>query len=360
MERTECIICNNNIEFLYELKKMPISLSPTNQDKSTDKFEDQCIYYCKKCSSVQLKNLIDPSILYESAHNLTFHLPLWNEHHYEFSKFIMDNYKYDSLMEIGGSSGALYDKLKEFNIKYSCIDMCKANFDTKNIEYIVGNCENYNFNNVKSIALSHVFEHLYNPNKFIENIDNNNITSVYISIPNMTKLLENESSSVLHYEHTYFVDKYLTEYMFSIKGYKLVKYNEFKSHSIFMLFEKTNCPVINLESRDYIIEKVLSIYMNMTKRFSKYIIKNNSFIIPSGHMGQLVYTMAKPGSILGFLDNDPMKQNKRLYGTPYKAYPISKLNEFKDNINIYIYAGPYLNEILKQLEQYKNVTIYII
>jgi len=360
MERKTCVICSTKLCMLYTLDDMPISLSVTTDSVENDIISQQYVSYCTYCGCVQLSNLIDPNILYGTSHNLTFMLPMWNEHHEQFYKFILETIQYDSIMEIGGSSGALYNKIKSSHLEYSCIDVCAPSFDTNSINYIIGNCEEYSFSNVNCIAMSHVFEHLYNPAKFIDNIANN-IKSIYISIPNMEYLLENKSSSIIHYEHTYFIDKYFMEYLFSQKEFELIHYKEFKNHSLFFEFRKTNCNPLNIVFRDNIYKHMYDIYNNIVDRFMKYHIPPNSFIIPGGHMGQLLYSINKPISILGFLDNDVAKHNKRQYGTPYCIYPYDILNTYKDQeINIYIYAGPYTNEILKQLDAYNNLKIFIV
>lgn len=361
MERTNCVICNDVLHELYTLPNMPISLSVTTANIENDIILTQHVSYCKQCGCVQLSKLIDTNILYGTSHNLTSMLPTWNDHHAHFSKFILDSMKYESIIEIGGSSGALYNKIKSSNIEYSCIDICEPSFDTTSIKYIIGNCEEYVFDNVNCVAMSHVFEHLYNPNNFIDNIAVNNVKSIYISIPNMTYLLETMSASIIHYEHTFFIDKYFMEYLFSQKGYKLVNYTEFKNHSLFFEFEKTYCTPLNITFRESIHKSILNISDNLMDRFMKHTIPPNSFIVPGGHMGQLLYSMAKPTSILGFLDNDTAKHNKRQYGTCHYIYPFNTLNMYKDQeINIFIYAGPYTSELLKQLSVYNNINIIVV
>lgn len=359
MERIKCVICENKLEKLYLIHDVPISLSVTDQKIDTDVFDKQDVRYCENCGCVQLKNLINPEILYTTTHNLTYTHPMWDDHHNNFSRFILTTINNNSIMEIGGSSGALYNKIKNANLEYSCIDLCQANFDVSNIKYVIANCENYKFNNVSCIAMSHVFEHLYDPKKFIENIDQHNIKTVYISIPNMINLLDNKSSSIIHNEHTFFIDDIFIRYLFSRKGYELINSKKFKNHSIFYQFEKTNCKVSELLNREYIKNTMYDIYLNLQDRFTNCIFQENSFIVPAGHMGQLVYNVSKPKSILGFLDNDKAKQGKRQYGTPYNIFPFDELNKYQSEINIYIYAGVYVNELLSQLNIYKNVKIHL-
>jgi 2-polyprenyl-3-methyl-5-hydroxy-6-metoxy-1,4-benzoquinol methylase len=360
MERQKCIVCDKSIFFLYQIDLMPIILSQTYNKIDDDVFQDQQVYYCKHCSCVQLKNLIDPSILYQHPHNTTSALPTWKEHHATFSKFITESLDTNAIMEIGGSSGALYQHLKNEPIEYSCIDLCEANFDTSNCTYIIGNAEEYNYDNVDTVAMSHVFEHLYDPKLLLSNLSKNNISTIFISIPNMSALLNRRSSSIIHYEHTYYIDKYFTEYLLSEQGYSLTKYVEFKDHSLCMQFKKTNCEKQVIEPRHNIVEQIHDIYNSMYTRFQGQEISPTSYIIPAGHMGQLFYSIAKPSSIYGFLDNDPSKQGKRLYGTPYMIYPFDQLKRHSETIDVYIYAGPYLKEVVKQLEQYSNIRMTIL
>jgi hypothetical protein len=362
MERVKCIICNTTLDTLYILQNMPISLSVTTTSNEQDKVQELHLANCTTCGCVQLKKLTDPNILYETSHNLTFHLPLWQQHHNEFLDFILKSCPYTKILEIGGSSGALYSKLQEKtkNIEYSCIDICKPSFDTSNINYIVDNCETYDFTGNKCILMSHVFEHLYTPTTLIQNLAKTGVETVYISIPNMYSLLKNQSPSILHFEHTYYVDKYFCEYLFSQEGYSLDAFYQFKQHSIFMKFIKTNCTKIPIQMRKYIPEEISKIYKSIQSRFTKFTIPENSFIMPAGHLGQLFYTINCPTKIMGFLDNDTSKQGKRQYGTPYMIYPTEKLKNFNDRIFVYLYGGPYTSEIVEQLKQYSNVEIIIV
>jgi hypothetical protein len=339
---------------------MPISYSPTTSSSVFDIISEQIWVSCNECGCVQLKYLIDPNVLYNSTHNLTYTFPLWNQHHTSFSDFILNNIQHNNLMEIGGSSGALYNKLKGSNINYSCIDLCEASFDTSNIKYEIANCENYMFINNNCIAASHIFEHLYEPTKFIKNISKQNIDSVFISIPNMEILLEKNNPLILNYEHTYYIDTYFIQYLFSKEGYSLIKSEIFKEHSLFFYFKKTNCNEIKLEYRISIKDTFIKINEKINNTIKNIDIKENSFIVPGGYLGQIIYTINRPKSILGFLDNDISKQNKRLYGTPYYMYSFDKLKEYNQLINLYVFAGPYINEICNQLKNYNNILINII
>ena len=87
-------------------------------------------------------------------------------------------------------------------------------------------------------------------------------------------------------------------------------------------------------------------------------IKESSFICPAGLYGQLLMYYYKDIKILGFLDNDKTKQNRRVYGSPYYVYSFDIILEYK-NSTIYLLGGLYNNEIKKQINSY-NINCEII
>ena len=58
------------------------------------------------------------------------------------------------------------------DVDYTTLDMFRNNELPTSVKFIKGNCETYCYSGFNTIILSHVFEHLYNPRKFIENIKN--------------------------------------------------------------------------------------------------------------------------------------------------------------------------------------------
>ena len=253
-------------------------------------------------------------------------------------------------------SGILYNNILKLrkDIEYTCIDLCENPEPIHGIIFRKGNCEDCSFENTNTIIMSHVFEHLYNPAKFVENISKHDVKSIIISIPNLKELLNNENINTLHFEHTYYIDKSYIEYLFSKNGYYLNDNYYFNNHSIFFHFVKKDHVPIKLINNIELKNKFNNLLL-VRNTISNIKIKPYSFIAPAGHFGQLVYTLCKPDSLLGFLDNDTSKQNHRVYGTPYMVYSYSKLKDYKDVI-VYVYGGPYSNEIVRQLESF-GVTI---
>lgn len=356
MIRSSCVICDGQLDELYTLQNAPVTFSPVTTPYETDVYNDISMSFCTSCSCVQLKTLIDQTVLYSESHNGTADTPTWKEHHSQFADFVR-NHNIQRITEIGGSSGSLYRHIKD-DVDYACLDLCEPSTEIPN--FIKANCETYDFTNTDTICMSHVFEHLYAPRRFIENISEH-VSTVIISIPNMNHLLSMKSSSIVFNEHTYFVDKHNAEWLFGQYGYVLKKSQEFKNHSIFMSFQKSPDPVnVTLENRTYIPKQMKAIFQDMFRRFSSIPRYENAYIAPAGHMGQLVYCHGKLDSIIGFLDNDTSKQSRRVYGTPYLALPFHTIQSM-DRPSIYVYAGVYTDEIVAQiLSINKTAKIYII
>lgn len=363
MLRDECVICEKGrLTELLTFKDYPITPSSSRQEASTDEFNDCIFSNCTVCGCIQLQNLIDPVKLYEHSHNSTEHTPTWKEHHTEFAEFISQRTS-ASLLEIGGNSGILYTLLKEKIPKYTILDICDSDTRPKTVMFLQGNCEDYNFGGYTHVALSHTFEHLYSPRRFVENLSAAQVSSVFLSIPNMDHLYVSKNISILHNEHTFFVGDTEIKYIFSLYGYSCASSYNFKFHSIFyhFVYQPGTTPMALCNT----IERSLTIqtYMNEFERSVKDTIINfPCFICPAGHYGQKIYYYLKQCSkyILGFIDNDVSKQGLRVYGTEASVYSPNVLQEYKHTpISIVLYAGPYVEELIQQLNTLHPNIFYI-
>lgn len=354
--RKECVICLGKLQFIFKRENYPITANPPNisQVYELDKYCDQSFFTCVNCSCVQMGNLIDPLLLYQGNHNNTYDTPTWKEHHLQFCKFIMKS-NIQTILEIGGN-GLLFKLINNSSLAYSCLDICNPIEKIDGIKYYQGNCENLYYPKGCNIVMSHVFEHLFNPRIFIENIDRSEIESLYISIPNMKRMVELNTPNIIHNEHTYYIDAVNLEWLLSQYNYELCEVHEFKQHSFFFHFRRNiQVQKQKLQNRHEIAKQICFQIENIN--FKSINIKPNSFIIPAGLYGQLLYYYKQP-NILGFIDNDKTKQNHRVYGTPHYVYDFNILLNNK-NATIYLLAGHYNSELKKQIQSF-NMDLEII
>jgi hypothetical protein len=364
MNRTNCAICNyKNLEHLYTLKDYPITPSSSKYDLSTDEFQDCVFVNCTQCGCVQLTKLIDPIKLYENFNKMIESTPTWKEHHKLFSMFIVENNKSDTILEIGSSSGPLYKLLCSTGVNYIMMDIADSEKRPLDVKFIKGNCEDYDFSGYNSLVLSHTFEHLYFPRKFVENLNKVKVQSVFISIPNIDELYASNNISILHNEHTYYVGNNEILYLFSEFGYTCKKSYNFKKHSLFYHFvydKNTEQIPFNINSPR--TENIKTIFLDYEHKMKNINIDKPCFICPSGHYGQKIYYYLQRFSehIQGFIDNDPLKQEKRVYGTSKYVYSPDILTKYKDKtVYVILYAGPYTDELKKQLSTIHSSIEYI-
>lgn len=363
MLRSKCVICDSPLkDEVYKLANFPITAAYSDLDHSTDEFQDCIFMSCNLCGCIQVKNLIDPLKLYLNSHNSTGISKLWCEHHREFADFIKSNNNLSKIIEVGGNSGILYTLLSNSNINYTILDLSDTSTRPSNIKYIQGNCEEFNFSTYESVILSHTFEHLYNPRSFIKNLRDAKVSSVFISIPNLESQCDDNNMCVLNYEHTYFVGDSEIKFMFSQFNYECKVSYDFRTHSKFYHFIYNPNANITLTPNFIYRDKIIDIFTKFS--IKPHNINTPCFICPAGIYGQKIhyYLNHYKKYIKGFIDNDPLKQNKRVYGTPLYVYsPEILATVSEDKVYVLLYAGHYSNEIKNQLNMiHTNIEFIII
>jgi len=324
-----------------------------SNENVTETFFNFTLLCCKSCNCLQLQNLVDPSILYSDLYTNATFSSSWEHHNIELTNFILNNTTDTSFLEIGANKGGLYKMLKnkQNNIRYNVLDMYKNNELDENIHFFEGNCETFDFTGFNALILSHVFEHLYSPLTFIQNVRNSNVHTLFISIPNFDYLLNEESITLLHSQHTFFCGLDYILYMFSLYQYKCESHFEYPGNFKSRMFKfvlDANVVPLSMPSRD--IELYKKIYITKMYNLRNTQIPENSYIFPSGIYGQYAYYFSKyKNNVLGFLDNNPERHNKKLYGTDKLVY--SPLTIERENITICICDCPYKEEIITGLKR---------
>lgn len=362
INRTSCVLCKSSIlEDFYTLKNFPILYISTTADEKDDIYIDFEYKICKVCRCVQFTSLIDPVILY-SCDNKLLLTPFWNDHHTTFSNFIKESINLTTICEIGGGSNPIYPFLKNDYLRYTILDIYENNNKIDNINYQIGNCENFIDYTDESILMSHTFEHLYNPHNFLESISKTCVKNIIISIPNFNSYLKNKSSLVfINNQHTFYYDQDSITTLFGSYGFIQKKVFNFKEHSLFFYFEKSNL-IIQKSIKPITVEKELFDHFNLRPlKIKQFNLNKKFYIMPSTTYGQVIYYfLNNKENVIGFIDNDPDKLNKRTYGTPLLTYLPSILSSNECN-DILIIKTLYFNEMYDQIKNInKNITIHTI
>jgi hypothetical protein len=349
--RSSCVLCKStSLQPFYRLTEFPLLNHSTLNDLSDDRYVDYEYCICDKCQCVQLLTLLDPSILYASD-NKTKLTALWEQHHSSFASFVSKGLRSSSICEIGGGSNNLSSYFPA--VRYSILDMYEPTVKDARIEYRTGNCEEFFDYTDKALLLSHTFEHLYSPHKFLKCLQESNVEQVFISVPNMKSWLENKTTCFLIFnQHTFYFDKDDIIALFSQYGFECDSNSEFQGHSLFFSFIRN--PLVNpiCIPRKTIAPKILEHFQEKETLAASISTSKKLFIMPSFYLGQLAYFFLKNHlEFIGFLDNDLNKVNKRLYGTPLNVFLPNEIQKYNpETTAILIVNSPYLSEMKEQLK----------
>ena len=369
INRTIDVITNStNLEDLHTVTDVPILMSCTTEEESTDIKKDLVWQISKDYGVIQLKNLIPLDVLYSIPHSGTTG-GMWLQHHQEFSKFL-SKFKPTSVLEIGGAHGILAtDYLKNNTIPWTIIEPNPFPVDNCPAKFIKGFFDD-KFSateKVDTIVHSHVFEHVYDPNEFMQNISNiiHTGNKLIFTLPNMQTMLENKYTNCINFEHTIFLTEPYIEYLLSKFGFKIIEKAYFKNHSIFYSTIRDDT-VIPAELDTNLYNKNKRLYLDYVKYYEDLIIELNNklkyttlpiYLFGAHVFSQYLLTVGLNSTkINSILDNDSKKQGKRLYGTSLKIQSPHVLKNGEAMVVI-LKAGIYNEEIKQDILENINPNI---
>ena len=170
--------------------------------------------------------------------------------------------------------------------------------------------------------------------------------------------------NAVFFEHPYYYDEKIIDLFLKRNGFKIKKKIYFgKQHSIFFITQKIN-KKYNLKYNNYKFNK--NLFLNLQK-----IINNNTkkilnhyksgkriFLFGANIFSQIITSKIPEKMIYGIVDNDKNKQNRYLYGTKIKVYPMQILEKIS-NCSLYLHAGEYEKEIKKQVRSINKKCLFI-
>jgi hypothetical protein len=341
----------------------------TDQEYHKDLFFEQEWVICDKCGCVQLKKLVNPSLLYSDNHSSGAIGETWKKHHTEFGKYIQ-RFKPQDICEIGGAHGFLAKTILTENrlIDYLMIEPAVSKI-VSGVRYINGFVEdNYEIlTNFHHIVHSHVLEHIYEPRLFLFEITKRMRSDalMHFSIPNIERLIKTKGTNSLNFEHTYYLHPIQLKILMKNLGLEIIELQKFEEHSFFVSVKKVphfyadEIPSIYHEGVEF--KKMIEEINFFSQRIDALLDQNQHTIYLFGaHVfSQSIYMELKSRykSLLGIIDNAESKQGKRLYGTDLKVHSPEILRKEK-NVVVALRASHYQEEVRNQILKINpNVTI---
>jgi 2-polyprenyl-3-methyl-5-hydroxy-6-metoxy-1,4-benzoquinol methylase len=369
-KRDEDVISGQaDLELIYSIKNFPVFVGISEDNIQNDKFVNMNFYISKSTGMVQLNPLVNLNTVYQASHNPGTIGQIWKNHHQALSDFLL---KFDKnvVLEIGGYSGILANKClqKNQNIIWTIVDPHVKQFDNK---IIIDNSffdENYE-SAVKYdlIVHSHLIEHVTNINSFLSTCHKHLSEDGYMvfSLPNFDMFIDKRLTNAINFEHTYFINEYFLSKLFELHGFELVeKSYYYKEFNIFYCVKKCESKTTDFDQSKYeeYKTKFLKYFediINFVKKVNSEISNQDDVFMFGGHVtSQFLLSLGlKESKITCLLDNDPNKQNKRLYGSNLIIQSPTILADY-DNPILILKNSSFDEEIKAQiLEINKNTKI---
>jgi 2-polyprenyl-3-methyl-5-hydroxy-6-metoxy-1,4-benzoquinol methylase len=184
-------------------------------------FEDLNWWINLKSGNVQIHPKVSLDKLYFKSHGSGTVGKTWKDHHEIFFKLVK-KYLKGNICEIGGGQNSILNKIKDLSkIKnFYCFDknlkLKKKNKKIKKITKFL-NIEYFKKNQllVDLVVHSHTFEHLYNPNKFLEDIKSimTKKGKHIFTMPNMLPMIKKGYANAMNFEHPFYYDEILVDYL---------------------------------------------------------------------------------------------------------------------------------------------------
>jgi 2-polyprenyl-3-methyl-5-hydroxy-6-metoxy-1,4-benzoquinol methylase len=350
------------LEDLHTLTNFPVFAGVVDHSYEEDLKANMVWSISHSSGLIQLKYLLPLDILYQTQTTTNAIGPTWMQHHKEFAKFIL-NYNPNSVFEIGGAHGILsveYSKYKD--IEWTILEPNPSPVNECKAKIIKGFFDN-EFNitdNIDTVIHSHVFEHLYEPVKFLKQLESfiKKGQKMLFSVPNLQSWLTNKFTNAINFEHTVYLTEPYIDYLLAKYGFKILeKKFVLDGHSIFYATVRdSNKTTPEISANLYYENK--KTYLDFVDYYEKLVInlnnniyacEDNVFLFGAHIFSQhLIVCGLNTEMIRGILDNDIRKVGKRLYGTHLKVQHPTILKNMK-NVKVILKAGIYNNEIKKDI-----------
>ena len=360
----------DSMEHLYTIKDFPVSLSCVDPDLEHDKKIDMIFEICKKTGIIQIREGPCLEDIYIESHNTSYGKVWYNL--FDLFSNMLNNYINDNakIIEIGAGALLLSSKILR-NDKIDKYTIYEKNLISNfNIDKRIKIFNEYFTNDTQvgekyDIYIhSHVLEHVWNPKEFIESINRVSTKDNYhcFIVPNLKETFSNKYTNALDFEHNFFIIEDYIDIILHNNNFEILEKKFYLDHSIIYMTKKIEKKIIIKEFPNlYEINKQIAIdfynyHQDTIIKLNKIIDNFEGELYLFGGTGFSIYLIKfglKIDRIINILDNDPEKENKKVYGTNLIVKNPRIITD-KKRVGVIVKAASYQEEIESQLIQLNN------
>ncbi len=348
-----------NLEHLYTFKKFPIFFGCVDHGSEEDLRADMSWAICPESGVIQLDKLLPLEILYQSQH-VDGTGPTWERYYQDFSDYIVKQNP-RNVLEIGGGAGRLA-QITTAQLSSAIWTVVEPNpwiQETEQIKVVASFFdEKFQYEKpVDTVVFSQVMEHAYNPDEFVCSIakflkPGGRLICAY---PNLIAWLKAKFTNAINFEHTMFLTDYFVDHLFQKHGFKIEDKHFYEDHSVYYTLVKVEHienPTFENKYSEYksIFMDYINYYDALVKEFNQKLdhFEGDVYLFGAHIFSQhLLQVGLNEEKITAILDNSPLKEGKRLYGSNLFVQNPESIRGKKAAVILKV--GVHRDDILKQL-----------
>ena len=397
--RKYCILCNSrNLVNVINFGKTPLANSYPKSLRKNEQYYRLALLLCKNCGHLQLKDIINPKVMFENYLYVTGTSPVLREHFANYAKVLIKKFKLDvkdKILDIACNDGTFLENFKNKKFKNVIgiepaknlrtinkkkkIDINTLFFNQKTSSLI-----KKKYNNFKIITANNVCAHIPDLNDFFLGIKN--ILSpkgVFVfEVSYLLDVYKKLTFDTIYHEHmSYHTLKPLINFVKNV-NLEIIDFDRINAQggsiriyvahqNIFAKKIKKIKKQINIENRNKLFNEVTYFkyyrkikntkkqLRNIINRFKNKELKIIGFGAPA-KLTTFSHVMGiKKNDLKYIIDDNPLKQNRFAPGTKIQIFNIKKLSDDKPDV-ILILAWNFFESIYKKCKRLlKNKTIFI-
>lgn len=362
IDRTKSVITGKeNLEYLYTIKDFPVFFGCVDTPKEEDLVADMDWAIDPESGVIQLTKLVPLDILYKEQH-VDGYGSTWQRYYNSFADYIVKQGPM-SVLEIGGGAGKLaqaaIDRSKD--IVWTIVEPNPIVEEGNRIKVVRSFFdENFSYEGkADAVVFSQVLEHAYDPREFIAHIAKflKPGGKLIFAYPNLELWLSRKYTNAINFEHTMLFTEHHIDFMLPELGFNVLNKEQYEDHSFFYVAERAAAPLVipRPENKYTEYKKIFMDFINyhieMVKDLNERMESSDAPVYLFGaHIFSsfLVNFGLHVNRIVNILDNSPLKQGKRLYGTDFIVESPLVLKG-KGPVNVILKAGVYNDEIKKDI-----------
>lgn len=358
--RSECVICGGNVEAIWDLPKLPLTgIYFDKYVESPDNYLfNQRLQLCKNCDFLQLETQVDPTLLYQETYS---HLSSkscisasGNTFLREYIRDEIELSKIEQIVEIGCNDLYLLKTFDPDSHNLAGQDPIWG-YGSKivdGVKVLGGFAENCDYSKILDskinlILSAHTFEHVFEPFKVLENINNyvSDDCMFVIEVPSANRMVQQLRFDQVFNQHVnyYTINSLISLFKIFGFGLKQTKFNfTYWGGTQLLIFQKgfhqaSITSEFDTLKSNIILDSLKSFKLGVDY-FRRQLVNSSKPILAYGAAQMLPILNYHTGSefmlINKIVDDNPTRQQKYYPSLDIEIVSPSNINKFNEYVAV--------------------------